>query len=116
MRQRGLKTALLTNWDSRVRQVLTENGYERYFDHLFISSEIGHEKPDREIFRFASEALELAPQEIMHVGDSLQHDVRGALNAGWRAVRITATNGSEQRGEMEIAALSDLLEQGALMP
>lgn len=88
LRRRGIRLALLTNWDRRVRQVVAESPLRDCFDHLFISSEIGHEKPDPGIFHFAQQALDLPPHQIAHVGDSLQHDIRGARAAGWHAIRI----------------------------
>ncbi|MBC2608209.1 HAD-IA family hydrolase [Pelagicoccus albus] len=88
LRKRGYQTALLTNWDSRVRQVVEETGFSDKFDALFISSEIGFEKPDPKIFQHCQRELNLAPHEILHVGDSLQHDIEGARNSGWHALRI----------------------------
>ncbi|MCH6256649.1 HAD-IA family hydrolase [Puniceicoccaceae bacterium K14] len=88
LRNQGFKIALLTNWDSRVRRVLKENGFERLFDYLFISSEIGHEKPDVETFRHVELATSLKPKDILHVGDSLKHDIEGATKAGWTSVLI----------------------------
>lgn len=88
LRQRGYRAALLTNWDQRVRRVVAETGFSQRFEQLFISSEIGAEKPDPKIFQHAQNALGLAPEEILHVGDSLQHDIQGARAAGWKAARI----------------------------
>ena len=90
LRQQGLRLALLTNWDHRVRQVVSESPLRDCFDHLFISSEIGHEKPDLGIFLHAQKTLGLAADQIVHVGDSLQHDIHGAQAAGWHAIRIVS--------------------------
>jgi putative hydrolase of the HAD superfamily len=50
--------------------------------------DIGHAKPRPEIFTAALQRLGVAPQEIVHVGDNERTDVRGALAAGFRAIRL----------------------------
>ncbi|EDY80591.1 haloacid dehalogenase-like hydrolase, putative [Verrucomicrobiia bacterium DG1235] len=109
LRKKGYQTALLTNWDSRVRNVVDETDFANLFDHLFISSEIGHEKPDPEIFRHCQTALQLEPPEILHIGDSLQHDIQGAQAAGWQTLRITDEPSHQANGYRHIAKLSELL-------
>lgn len=109
LRERGYQTALLTNWDKRVRRVVEETGFSDYFDHLFISSEIGAEKPDAAIFTHSATALGLQPSQILHVGDSYQHDIIGALSAGWRAVRILEEPDRTCKEYPQISSLSELL-------
>ncbi|MDQ8185442.1 HAD-IA family hydrolase [Pelagicoccus sp. SDUM812002] len=110
LRARGYKTALLTNWDHRVRRVVAETGFADSFDRLFISSEIGHEKPAPEIFDYCRSSLGLAPEQILHVGDSLQHDIQGAQAAGWSAVRISEENEVPTTSCRSIRKLSELLD------
>lgn len=110
LRDRGYRTALLTNWDQRVRQVVAETGFAPHLDHLFVSSEIGHEKPDREIFAHCQAALQLAPEQILHIGDSLQHDIAGAQAAGWHAIRISAEAAQPNAPCRSIQKLSELLD------
>lgn len=107
LRKRGYEIALLTNWDSRVRRVLQENGFHDLFDHLFISSEIGHEKPDREIFLHVEKATGHPPEKILHVGDSIKHDIAGAEAAGWTSILIG--NESPPESIKAIRQLSELI-------
>ena len=58
------------------------------------SMDIGHAKPRPEPFDAAVDALGVAPQEIVHVGDSERTDVRGALAAGLRAIRLDIVHSS----------------------
>lgn len=57
---------------------------------VVISEDVGMMKPNRGIFehatRVAAEALgtDLAPGDVLYVGDSLHSDVEGGLAAGWR--------------------------------
>ncbi len=57
-------------------------------DAVFISCELGWEKPDRRIFDYAQQHLNERPDAILHVGDSATHDRAGALSAGWHCLLI----------------------------
>lgn len=61
---------------------------ERWVPHenIFVSGDIGAEKPDRKIFEYAEHTMGLEDAEIWFVGDAYELDVKGALNAGWNAV------------------------------
>ena len=53
---------------------------------VFSSCDCGAAKPDPSIFLKAARRIGLAPQEILHVGDSWELDVEGALRAGFGAM------------------------------
>ena len=61
---------------------------ERWIPHenIFVSGDIGAEKPERKIFDHAKRTMKLEDAEIWFVGDSYELDVKGAVNAGWNAV------------------------------
>ena len=63
-------------------------GAERWIPHenIFVSADVGAEKPDRRIFDCAKQKMNLENAEIWFVGDSYEMDVTGAVNAGWKAV------------------------------
>lgn len=64
------KIALLSNSSGpHLRSVLSEKGILDLFDELFISGEIGHAKPDPEIFTFALEKLSIAPEQSVFIDD-----------------------------------------------
>lgn len=67
-----------------------------YFDFaetVIHSWEIGACKPDRQAFHAVEQRTGLAPYELVCVGDSLDADVKGAVNAGWAAVHLPRTGG-----------------------
>lgn len=92
LRARGLKLAILSNWDSRLHRVVDGLGWRGALDELFVSADLGIEKPAHGIFAHAATALGCAPFEILHVGDSWHHDVAGALAAGWHAAWLSNTD------------------------
>jgi putative hydrolase of the HAD superfamily len=52
------------------------------------SMDVGHAKPRREMFEACAAALGREPQSIIHIGDNERTDIRGALDAGFRAIRV----------------------------
>lgn len=88
LRARGIRLAVVSNWDRRLHRILEDNGLRRLFDAVVVSSEVGWRKPHPEIFRRALDALGVAPGEALHVGDSLGDDVAGARGVGIRPVMI----------------------------
>ena len=61
---------------------------ERWIPHenIFVSGDVGAEKPERKIFDHAKRTMKLEDAEVWFVGDSYELDVKGAVNAGWNAV------------------------------
>ena len=51
--------AVISNFDGRLRLILQNLGISKYFAHVFISSELGADKPDPEIFRRALKLMHL---------------------------------------------------------
>ena len=47
---------------------------------------LGFAKPDARIFHAAAQALQVAPEQVLHIGDDALLDARGALDAGLQAV------------------------------
>lgn len=93
LRERGLRLAVLSNWDARLHRVIAGLGWMRWFDGgVLVSSELGAEKPDPLIFARAADRLACAPHEILHVGDSPRQDAEGALQAGWHAALLVVGN------------------------
>jgi putative hydrolase of the HAD superfamily len=69
-------------------ELLAREGLRDCFAARIYSMDIGHAKPRREMFDACAEALGRDPQSIIHIGDNERTDVRGALDAGFRAIRL----------------------------
>jgi putative hydrolase of the HAD superfamily len=91
--------AVLSNFDGRLRLILQHLGIAKFFEHIFISSEIGADKPDAEIYRRALKLIHLNPNEVLHVGDDPERDWDAASAAGLSIFRLDRPKNS----------LSDLL-------
>jgi len=88
LRARGMKLAIASNWDERLRPLLAQLDLLDYFDAIVVSCEIGFRKPQPEFFGKVAEGLELPAERVVHVGDSQDHDVCGARNAGFHSLGI----------------------------
>jgi len=88
LRRRGMRLAVVSNWDSRLPEILAGLDLVRHFDAVTVSRIEGVEKPDPEIFRRTLERLGTTPDTAVHVGDSPLEDYRGATAAGLKAVLI----------------------------
>lgn len=110
LKRRGLQLSVISNFDSRLVQILHGLGAGSFFDHIFVSSRIGYAKPDAEIFHFALRRHALSPEHVLHVGDSEIHDLRGAKHAGLRGILVDRNDLTEAGDRDRIASLKSLLD------
>src|SRR5437870_10773467 len=80
--------AVISNFDGRLRFILQHLGISRFFSQVFISSELGADKPDPEIFRRALKIMHLNANEVLHVGDDSERDWKAASEAGLSIFRL----------------------------
>jgi putative hydrolase of the HAD superfamily len=80
--QPRFQLAVISNFDGRLRFVLQNLGISKLFAHVFISSELGADKPDSEIFRRAIAIMHLNADQVLHVGDDPERDWKAAAAAG----------------------------------
>lgn len=88
LRDMGIRVGLISNIISTsvAPHFLAEYGIEDAMECVVLSSVTGIRKPDPEIFRVAERAMNLKPEQLAYVGDTLSRDVRGVRNAGWRCM------------------------------
>jgi putative hydrolase of the HAD superfamily len=92
-------------------RLLQKDAARAFFSATIYSMDIGHAKPRPEIFAAAVQTLGVAPHEILHVGDNERTDVRGALAAGFRAVRLDVVKtGGPSQAEFVARSFSELTD------
>ena len=83
-----------------------------YFAHAEVvlhSWQIGACKPQPAAFRAIEAAMDLAPQQLLNVGDSARFDIDGALAAGWSAIHLVRNSATPAHPDVaRIGALTDL--------
>ena len=73
---------VISNFDARLRMIFEHLGVSKFFSHVFLSSELGADKPDPEIYHRALKLAGLQPNETLHAGDDPVRDWEGAAAAG----------------------------------
>jgi putative hydrolase of the HAD superfamily len=71
-----------------LRLILQHLGISKFFSQVFISSELGTDKPDPEIFRRALTIMQLNADEVLHVGDDPERDWKAAASGGLSVFRL----------------------------
>jgi putative hydrolase of the HAD superfamily len=80
--------AVVSNFDGRLRMIFEHLGVSQFFSHVFLSSELGADKPDPLIYHRALKLSRLAPNETLHAGDDPVRDWQGAEAAGLSIFRL----------------------------
>ena len=85
---------------------------EKYFDGIFISEELGVQKPDPGFFRKVLEDIGTDKERAIVIGDSERSDIQGARNAGIESIFISFEG---RRSEMADHNASSYAELSALI-
>lgn len=88
LKRNSIKVGLISNWDNTSRMVLKQNNLQDLLDDIIISSEVGYEKPSKEIFTFALKKADVKPNECLFVGDNYYDDVLGSNKVKMKALLI----------------------------
>jgi REG-2-like HAD superfamily hydrolase len=88
VRAKGMKVAVVSNWDHNLRALLEGLGGADWVDAIVVSAEEQIEKPDPRIFLRACAQLGVPPHAAVHVGDDPHDDIDGAKSAGCAALRV----------------------------
>jgi HAD superfamily hydrolase (TIGR01549 family) len=80
--------AIISDWGSRLSDITSGLGLDRWIDFVLASGEVGIAKPSPEFFLMACERAGVTAGEAVMVGDSLRADVEGARAAGMTGVLL----------------------------
>jgi putative hydrolase of the HAD superfamily len=86
LRARGLRTAVVSNFDHRLGGLLEGLGLAPEIELVIRPADADAAKPDPRIFVCALRRLGVAAHEAIYVGDDAQHDLAGAEAAGLTAI------------------------------
>ena len=116
LKRRGFKLGIIANQKPGMRERLKNWNLLEYFDVLAISSELGMEKPDPEIFKWALKQANCPAQNAAMVGDRLDNDIVPANQIGMFSIRVLRgpracqePRSADERPIQTIKTLADLL-------
>ena len=104
---------LASNGTASVQQGrMTSANLYRFFEKVFVSQELGANKPAKEFFERATAQIpDYDPQKALMVGDSLTSDILGGINAGMKTCWVNPKHLPADpaiTADYEIEALSQL--------
>jgi putative hydrolase of the HAD superfamily len=88
--------AIVTDAQSTyARGELHKVGLLDYFDPIVVSGDHGYRKPDRRLFQLALDAIGVAAQHALYVGNDLHRDIFGAREVGMTTVKFESDQGAD---------------------
>jgi len=105
----GCGLGIISNFDSRLIDLLVNLGIGRFFAAVTLSWKAGVAKPDPQIFLKATDAMGVPGSKALHVGDSFEEDFEGARRAGLQAVLLDRMDRYNQKTNLlRVRTLSEL--------
>lgn len=104
------RIGVVSNFYGNVERILDAAGFSALLTVVADSTHVGAMKPDRRIFAYALAALGTAPAATLHVGDSLERDVRAAKALGLRTAWLTPTRTGDAAADLMVTSLEELEE------
>ncbi len=87
--QKQIPLGIISNFDTRIYQLLKLLNLAEYFSSITISSEVGVAKPEPKIFMTALAKHSCQPEQAWYIGDSFIEDYQGAKQIGMQAFWLT---------------------------
>lgn len=98
LRENGYRLLIVTNGQKEDQIAKAEAiGVATLADHIVTSEEVGYSKPDPRIFQAALSGVGSTPSATYMVGDSIESDIKGGLNAGLTVVLYSPTASDSTR-------------------
>jgi HAD superfamily hydrolase (TIGR01549 family) len=113
----GLRIGLISNTHRCLASFQSHFELQAFVSATVSSSDHGLMKPHPSIFKAALQLLDVTPAEAVMVGDSLTHDVEGALNVGMRAVLLNRGDAAAPKvaGDHRVPVIRSLEELPPLL-
>ena len=115
LRQKGYRMHMTSNGFHEVQyKKLAACGLRDYFTTIILSEDAGANKPSKAFFDYALQRSEALPTKTLMIGDNLQTDILGALNAGLNAMFFNRwgvdVNESPQAPTYVVDSLRDIIK------
>ena len=102
--------AIITNgFPEAQHPKMKSSGLDKYFDKVIISELVGWRKPQPEIYQHALKEMDATAETSVMIGDNPKTDVRGAEQAGLKAIFYNPTGKRKSVTQWEIQSLEELV-------
>ena len=82
----------------------------KYYERIFISTEMGVQKPDRAFFDMVLKETGIDKRRTLVIGDSEKSDILGAANSGMRSIFISFKGERSDLATASVSSYAELLE------
>lgn len=103
--------SLVTNGIAKVqRGRLRDTDTEKYFQHIFISQEMGVQKPKKEFFDIVLKTINRDKDECIVIGDSEKSDIQGAVDSSIKSIFFSPVGKKSPRATWTVSSYSEMIE------
>ncbi|WEK36642.1 MAG: YjjG family noncanonical pyrimidine nucleotidase [Candidatus Pseudobacter hemicellulosilyticus] len=93
LQQKGYRMHLITNGFEKTQySKIANSGIQSYFTEVITSEGSNSLKPHKEIFEYAFKKTNALPEKSIMIGDSVEADIQGGINAGMDQVYVNHLN------------------------
>ncbi len=92
LRQKYRLHIITNGFEAVQHRKIKNSGLAPFFNHIFTAEKVGCKKPNPIFFQYAIAASKTSASSSLMIGDSLEADVLGALNAGMQAIHFNTHN------------------------
>ena len=112
LRDKGYQLHLITNgFELNQHHKLRNSGLDRFFIEVITSEGSNSLKPHKEIFDYALQKANAETEDCIMIGDSIEADIMGAINAGMDQVFVNHLNiETEVKPTYTVYSLKELQE------
>lgn len=89
---------------------MRNSGLAPFFKHVVLSEHVGSLKPNKEIYEYALELNGVSAEQTLMIGDNYESDIKGAFNAGIKAVLFNPHKKSVPDDVYQIFSLQELFD------
>lgn len=108
LRARGTPVHVVSGHVDYLPVILSNLGWSDFFETVTYTQEVGFQKPDPRVFRFALQRAHREPEGTIFVGDSWEADYLGASRVGMSAVWLNRTRQPAPGPCRQIATLGEI--------
>ena len=110
VRARGVKVYIITNGFAHIAHERLK-AVDKYVDGVFISDEIGHNKPDVRFFDYVFKTLGVTDKSrVLVFGDGINSDIRGGINSGLDTCLFDIGGTAESDADYSVKGYDEVLE------
>jgi putative hydrolase of the HAD superfamily len=109
LRRRGFQIGMASNFDGRLLEICAGHPELAGVAPIFVSSRVGWVKPAPGFYRAIERITNLAPQQILLVGDDYENDAEVPRQLGWQTHWLRRKEPADSAGHL--TSLTDLLHR-----